>query len=340
MTVAAPSPTHAARAASCAASPTCWSRGHGLLLAAAAGAAAAVARRRLSRLAVRAPGAELLLDRRVLRHDRPRADAQDLSANSLQPANLDIILRTAARRGHRHACSAALIAFPIAYYAARYATRPHQGAVLPRGDDAAVVELPRQGLCLEAAARQGRRHRLGRCRRSARAAVLDAWLAMPVIGGPSLSVSYTGMVLVFLYLWMPFMVLPIQAALERVPASLIEASGDLGASPRADLPHGDPAARLARRRRGLDLHLLADPRRLHRAADRRAVLADPRPGRLRAAGHRRQHPARRRLLGGADRRDGRSSSRSPSGWGRSMRCERGRARIEACTPRSSPGGDP
>jgi putative spermidine/putrescine transport system permease protein len=61
--------------------------------------------------------------------------------------------------------------------------------------------------------------------------LLDALLAVPVIGGPSLSTSYVGMVLVFLYLWLPFMVLPVQAALERVPGNLIEASGDLGASP-------------------------------------------------------------------------------------------------------------
>jgi putative spermidine/putrescine transport system permease protein len=40
------------------------------------------------------------------------------------------------------------------------------------------------------------------------------------------------MVTVFLYLWLPYMVLPVQAALERVPNSLIEASGDLGADPR------------------------------------------------------------------------------------------------------------
>jgi putative spermidine/putrescine transport system permease protein len=61
--------------------------------------------------------------------------------------------------------------------------------------------------------------------------LLDAVLGLPVIGGPSLSVSYLGMVLVFLYLWIPFMVLPIQASLERVPATLIEASSDLGATP-------------------------------------------------------------------------------------------------------------
>ena len=60
--------------------------------------------------------------------------------------------------------------------------------------------------------------------------LLDSWLAMPLVGGPSLSVSYTGMVLVFLYLWTPFMVLPLQAALERVPTTLVQASGDLGAN--------------------------------------------------------------------------------------------------------------
>jgi len=60
---------------------------------------------------------------------------------------------------------------------------------------------------------------------------LEAWLALPLVGGPSLSVSYTGMVLVFTYLWLPFMILPMHAALERVPSSLIEAASDLGASP-------------------------------------------------------------------------------------------------------------
>ena len=39
------------------------------------------------------------------------------------------------------------------------------------------------------------------------------------------------MVLVFTYLWLPFMILPMHAALERVPNGLIEAASDLGASP-------------------------------------------------------------------------------------------------------------
>jgi putative spermidine/putrescine transport system permease protein len=62
--------------------------------------------------------------------------------------------------------------------------------------------------------------------------LLAAVLALPVIGGPSLSASYLGMFLVFLYMWLPYMILPIQAALERVPGSLLEVSGDLGARPR------------------------------------------------------------------------------------------------------------
>ena len=37
--------------------------------------------------------------------------------------------------------------------------------------------------------------------------------------------------LVFSYLWLPFMVLPIYAGLERIPNSLLDASGDLGGRP-------------------------------------------------------------------------------------------------------------
>jgi putative spermidine/putrescine transport system permease protein len=35
--------------------------------------------------------------------------------------------------------------------------------------------------------------------------------------------------LVFTYLWLPYMILPLYAGLERLPDSLLEASGDLGA---------------------------------------------------------------------------------------------------------------
>ena len=40
--------------------------------------------------------------------------------------------------------------------------------------------------------------------------------------------STVGLWLVFTYLWLPFMILPIYAGLERIPDSLLEASADLG----------------------------------------------------------------------------------------------------------------
>jgi putative spermidine/putrescine transport system permease protein len=61
--------------------------------------------------------------------------------------------------------------------------------------------------------------------------VLDFILELPVIGGPSLSVSYIGTCITFVYIWLPYMILPVEAALERVPRSFIEASADLGARP-------------------------------------------------------------------------------------------------------------
>jgi putative spermidine/putrescine transport system permease protein len=62
--------------------------------------------------------------------------------------------------------------------------------------------------------------------------LLDALLSVPAIGGPSLSFSSIGTFIVFVYMWLPFMVLPIMASIERIPGSLIEASGELGADPR------------------------------------------------------------------------------------------------------------
>jgi putative spermidine/putrescine transport system permease protein len=67
--------------------------------------------------------------------------------------------------------------------------------------------------------------------------LLNAFLSVPGIGGNSLSMSPSGTFIVFVYVWLPFMILPIQAALERVPPSLIEASGDLGAGPGQTFRH-------------------------------------------------------------------------------------------------------
>jgi putative spermidine/putrescine transport system permease protein len=61
--------------------------------------------------------------------------------------------------------------------------------------------------------------------------IIQAVLDAPVIGGADLTTSFAGQYVVFLYIWLPYMILPVQAALERVPSSVIEASGDLGARP-------------------------------------------------------------------------------------------------------------
>ena len=59
---------------------------------------------------------------------------------------------------------------------------------------------------------------------------LNWWLNK--LGLPDQNIAYTNwaMWIVFTYIWLPFMVLPVYAALERVPFSLVEASADLGAS--------------------------------------------------------------------------------------------------------------
>jgi len=145
------------------------------------------------------------------------------------PANLDIIERTVLVSAIVTLLSA-LIAFPIAYYAARYARGRMKAAfylavMMPLWSSYLVKVYAWKLLLAKEGVVGWVMERLGL------SGLLDAWLATPIVGGPSLSVSYTGMVLVFLYLWTPFMILPVQAALERVPVTLIEASGDLGASP-------------------------------------------------------------------------------------------------------------
>jgi putative spermidine/putrescine transport system permease protein len=54
------------------------------------------------------------------------------------------------------------------------------------------------------------------------------WALDPLgLRGPGFGLTAT--VIVLSYLWLPFMVLPVYAGLERLPDSLLEASGDLGA---------------------------------------------------------------------------------------------------------------
>ncbi|MEP9370564.1 ABC transporter permease [Mesorhizobium sp. KR1-2] len=146
-----------------------------------------------------------------------------------QAANLDIILRTVTMA----ACvtlASAVVAFPIAYYAARYARGKwkalfYLGIMLPLWSSY-LVKVYAWKLIL---AKEGILTWL--FDKLHLSWLLDAWLSLPYVGGNSLSVSFTGTFIVFVYVWLPYMILPIQAALERVPGNLVEASSDLGASP-------------------------------------------------------------------------------------------------------------
>src|SRR6266566_4792294 len=109
----------------------------------------------------------------------------------------------------------AAIAFPFAYFMARVASRRTQTLLF------AAVLLPLWASYL---------------------ARLYSWIlilnhsgvlnwSMQSIGLPAPNIGYseTAMLVVFCYIWLPFMIIPTYAAMERVPESLIEAARDLGA---------------------------------------------------------------------------------------------------------------
>jgi putative spermidine/putrescine transport system permease protein len=148
----------------------------------------------------------------------------------LEEANLQIIIRTVTMAALvTLACS--VIAFPIAYYAARYARGWTKAlfylAVMMPLWSSYLVKIYAWKLIL---AKEGIVTWLAKGLHLSW--LLDGVLALPVVGGPSFSFSYIGTFLVFVYIWIPYMILPIQAALERVPTTYIEASADLGAEPR------------------------------------------------------------------------------------------------------------
>jgi putative spermidine/putrescine transport system permease protein len=151
----------------------------------------------------------------------------DNYAKIFEKGNFDIVLRTLAM-----ACAvtvaAAAIAFPIAYYMARYAgprTKAffYIGVMLPMWASYIVKAYSWQVILAKGGILSWLLQHLHL------AWLLDAVLAIPGVGGSTLSTSHLGRFLVFTYLWLPFMILPIQAALERVPANLVQASMDLGA---------------------------------------------------------------------------------------------------------------
>lgn len=148
----------------------------------------------------------------------------------LNPTNVDVAVRTI---GMAVAVTLACIvlAFPLAYYMARHARGPQKAllyiAVMLPLWSSYLVRLYAWKLLL---AKEGAiSWTLAELHLSW---LLDLLLATPGIGGPSLSFSRLGTFIVFVYMWLPFMVLPIQAAIERIPGSLLEASDDLGARPR------------------------------------------------------------------------------------------------------------
>jgi len=62
------------------------------------------------------------------------------------------------------------------------------------------------------------------------------WALEPFgIKGPGFGVVATW--LVFSYLWLPYMILPVYAGMERIPDSLLDAAGDLGARPGKTFRH-------------------------------------------------------------------------------------------------------
>src|SRR5438270_4927997 len=110
----------------------------------------------------------------------------------------------------------AVLAFPFAYYMARVASRRTQTVLF------AAVLLPLWASYL---------------------ARVYAWIlilnhdgvlnsSLRSIGLPAANIGYTNVAMwvVFSYIWLPFMIVPVYGALERLPDSLLEAAADLGAT--------------------------------------------------------------------------------------------------------------
>jgi putative spermidine/putrescine transport system permease protein len=114
-----------------------------------------------------------------------------------------------------------ILALPIAYYAARIARPRVKTALLL----AVVLPLWSSYLVRVYAWRVI----------LASNGLLDWTTARLHIGTFHLGFSNWSVWIVFCYLWLPYVILPIYAALERVPTSFIEASGDLGARWRTTL---------------------------------------------------------------------------------------------------------
>ena len=150
-------------------------------------------------------------------------------AQIFNPANREIFFRTAIMAGVVTLVDA-LIAFPLAYYIAKFASPKFKtwlliAVTIPLWSSYLVrvyawkLILAKEGILswfINLFQLDG---------------VLQWLLSFESIGGSSLALSPIGMCIVFVYIWLPYMIIPIQTALERVPGSLLEASSDLGAKP-------------------------------------------------------------------------------------------------------------
>lgn len=124
----------------------------------------------------------------------------------------------------------AVLAFPIALYMAKIASPRAQRLLV-----IAVLMPLWASYLVKAYAWRGMLSQGG---------LLD-WLLNPIgLGSPGYGLLATTMTLA--YLWLPFMILPVYAGLQRLPDSLLEASADLGAHSwttvlRVVLPQAFPA---------------------------------------------------------------------------------------------------
>ncbi|MBC1187545.1 ABC transporter permease [Kluyvera sp. SCKS090646] len=151
------------------------------------------------------------------------------------PANYDIIIRTLVM-ALAVTVASALLAFPMAWYMARYTSGKQKAffyvaVMLPMWASYIVKAYAWTLLLAKDGVAQWFLNHLGL------ETLLAAILTIPGVGGNTLSTSGLGRFLVFVYIWLPFMILPVQAALERIPGSLLQASADLGARPRQTFRH-------------------------------------------------------------------------------------------------------
>ena len=126
-----------------------------------------------------------------------------------------------------------VLGLPMAFFMAKVAKPRSRGFLVALVDHAAVGVLPGEGLRVAGDGAAGdRRDRLDAASRS---------------GCPGRASATVAVILTLTYLWLPYMILPIFAGLERLPDSLLDASGDLGARAGRTVPVGGDAARSTRR---------------------------------------------------------------------------------------------